>query len=97
MGDLRLVPCGDRALLCYLGEELDEATSRRVHSLADALRGTHPAIVEVTPGFHALLVEYDPVRIRLEQLTAMVREAGVRASAAAPAGREVEIPVLYGG
>ncbi len=97
LADLRLVPCGDRALLCYLGEELDEATSRRVHGLADALRGTHPAIVEVTPGFHALLVEYDPVRIRLEQLTAMVREAGVRASAAAPAGREVEIPVLYGG
>lgn len=97
LADLRLVPCGDRALLCYLGETLDEATSRRVHSLADALRGAHPAIVEVTPGFHALMVEYDPVRIRLEQVTAMVQDAAARADAPEAQGRTVEIPVLYGG
>ena len=97
LGALRLVPCGDRALLCYLGEELDEATSRLVHSLAEALRGAHPAIVEVTPGFHALMVEYDPVRIRLDHLTAMVQEAAGRTSSAEVRERVVEIPVVYGG
>lgn len=97
LGGLRLVPCGDRALLCYLGDTLDEETSRRVHGLAGALRGAHPAIVDVTPGFHALMVEYDPVRIRLEHLVSLVRDAAARASAAEEQGRVVEIPVIYGG
>lgn len=94
---LRLVPCGDRALLCYLGDHLDDATNQRVHGLARALRGAHPAVVEVTPGFHTVLVEYDPVRIRLENLTALVEEAAAGASGAAEDGRAVEIPVVYGG
>jgi len=95
---LRLVPCGDRALLCCLGDDLDDATNRRVHGLARALKGVHPAVVEVTPGFHTVLVEYDPVRIRLEHLTALVEEAAAGAPAAdGEEGREVEIPVVYGG
>jgi len=95
---LRIVPCGDRALLCYLGDTLDDATSRRVHALARALTGIHPAVVEVTPGCHAVMVEYDPVRIRLEQLLGLVADAA-RESAATPGagGREVMIPVVYGG
>ncbi|WP_374713440.1 5-oxoprolinase subunit PxpB [Symbiobacterium terraclitae] len=97
MEGLRLVPCGDRALFCYLGDHLDDATNRRVHGLARALRGVHPAVVEVTPGFHAVMLEYDPVRIRLEHLTALVEEAAAGAAAAGEDGREVEIPVVYGG
>lgn len=94
----RLVPCGDRALLCYLGDGLDAATNDRVHGLARSLRRLgHPAVVEVTPGFHAVMVEYDPVRLRLEQLEEMVVKAAAELSAAEVQGSEVTIPVCYGG
>jgi len=93
-----LVPCGDRALLCYLGDGLDAATNDRVHGLAHALRQVgHPAVVEVTPGFHAVLVEYDPVRLRLEQLEEMVLKAADEPASAESVGTEVPIPVCYGG
>jgi len=99
MVELRLVPCGDRALLCYLGDRIDPAINDRVHALARTLRQlAHPAVVEVTPGFHAVLIEFDPVRIRLEQLEEMVRHAANETGAPGPqSARTVEIPVCYGG
>lgn len=98
MFDLRLVPCGDRALLCYLGDGIDPAVNDRVHALRRALRRmAHPAVVEVTPGFHAVLVEFDPVRIRPEQREEMVRKAATQLTDEPALSRTVEIPVCYGG
>ncbi len=99
MLDLRLVPCGDRALLCYLGDRIDPVINDHVHALASAIRQqAHPAVVEVTPGFHAVLLEFDPVRIRSEQVEEIVRTASARVSSTeGGSGRTVEIPVCYGG
>ncbi|MFZ5817195.1 MAG: 5-oxoprolinase subunit PxpB [Bacillota bacterium] len=98
MSHPRLVLCGDRALLCYLGEGIDPAVNDRVHALSRALRRmAHPAVVEVTPAFHALMVEFDPVRIRPEQVEEMVRRAASRSEEEPVEGRTVEIPVCYGG
>ncbi|MFZ5824252.1 MAG: 5-oxoprolinase subunit PxpB [Bacillota bacterium] len=98
MFELRLVPCGDRALLCYLGDGIDPAVNDRVHALTRALRRhAHPAVLEVTPGFHTVLVEFDPVRLRTEQAQEMIRKAAAQMSDEPAPGRTVEIPVCYGG
>lgn len=98
---LRFVPCGDRALLIYLGDTIDPGVNDQVHALFHALlQNPHPAVVEVTPAYHCVLVEYDPVRIRLDQLEEMILGlAGELDSPAPPAGgrRTVTIPVQYGG
>jgi len=96
---VRLVPCGDRSLLIYLGESIDPAVNLRVHAVTRALKAKrHPAVVEVTPSYHCLMVEYDPVRIRPDQLEDLVSGALQEAAAGEPAPpRTVEIPVLYGG
>ena len=95
---LRLVPCGDRSLLVYCGDQIDQAVNRRVHALARSLRAAaHPAVVEVTPAYHCLMVEYDPIRIRLEHLEEIIRARAAELSQPAPEPRDVEVPVCYGG
>lgn len=95
---LRLVASGDRTLLLYLGSEIDPALNRQVHALAGALRSkNHPAIVEVTPSYHSLMLEFDPVRIRLDQVEELVRSAAGTLPEEGAEPRTVEVPVLYGG
>lgn len=94
---LRFVPCGDRSVLLYLGDGIDPAVNDRVLALADALRANpHPALVEITGSYHCLLIEYDPLRVRFDQLEQMVREA-LENLTPPPPGRTVEVPVCYGG
>ncbi|HEY8347247.1 MAG TPA: 5-oxoprolinase subunit PxpB [Symbiobacteriaceae bacterium] len=94
---LRFVPCGDRSLLVYCGDRIAEDVNRRVHRLARMLREVrHPAVMEVTPGYHCLLVEYDPIRVRQDQVEALIRECA-EGEAPEPEPRIVEIPVCYGG
>jgi KipI family sensor histidine kinase inhibitor len=94
----QFVPCGDRALLIYLGAQIDPELNRRVRTLADQLRGAHPAITEVTASYHAALVEYDPVRLRTEALIELIELAITSLGALPPApGRTITIPVAYGG
>jgi KipI family sensor histidine kinase inhibitor len=95
---VRLVPCGDRALLVYLGDEAHLAVNQRVHALTRALKQSpHPALVEITPAYHCLMMEYDPLRIRLDQLEEMIHSALERACTEPADSRTVEIPVCYGG
>jgi len=94
-----LVSCGDRSLLVYLGEGIDADLNLRVHTVTRILKGRqHPALVEVTPSYHCLMVEYDPVRIRPDQLEELVLGAVHEAHSSGPGPhRTVEIPVQYGG
>lgn len=95
---LRFAICGDRALLVYLGDRIDPDLNRHVHTLRQAiLAKRHPAVIDVTPSYHALLVDFDPVRIRQEQLAELVQNAAAETTLAGLVERAVEIPVLYGG
>lgn len=90
--------CGDRSLLVYLGEQINPELNRSVHALTRALRRhSHPAIVEVSPSYHCLLVEFDPVRIRPDQVQELVRSHLATLDPGQEESRVVEIPVLYGG
>jgi KipI family sensor histidine kinase inhibitor len=94
----RSVPCGDRGLLVYLGAGIEPELNKRVHALAHHLRTlAHPAVTEVTASYHAVLIEYDPVRLRTEALQELVQQALQAGTADLPAGRTVTIPVCYGG
>ncbi len=108
------VPAGDSALLVTLGDRIDLETNRGAHALAARLAQTPlPGLGEAVPGYATLLVHYDPLALRYEQVLAWVQarlpsrlcgvaartvdEASAGATAGLPAPRRIEVPVFYGG
>lgn len=85
--------------MIYLGDGIDPDVNQRVHKLTRILKARrHPAVVEVTPSYHCLMVEYDPVRILPGQLEHLILDALADANTdEAIPPRTVEIPVMYGG
>ncbi|MGQ0603765.1 MAG: 5-oxoprolinase subunit PxpB [Anaerolineales bacterium] len=98
---MTLVPSGDSALLVQLGAVIDPALNRRVHALAERLRGASEACIglrEIVPGYSTLLVHYDPAETQFagvrDFVAAIARE---NAETVDDAARRVEIPVQYDG
>jgi KipI family sensor histidine kinase inhibitor len=100
-----VVPFGDQALLCVLGDSIDEDLNRRVHRLAAAV-GTDREREGVpwgapVPGYASLLVPYDVGRLSLASATRRLERLVGRAEdepAEEPdASALIEIPVRYGG
>lgn len=97
---LRLLPLGESGLVAQLGEGIDPELNARVHRLAAALRRDPPAgMVETVPSYRSLLVLFDPLRITRVELEEVIvqRAAEDSATAPAPTGRLVRVPVCYGG
>lgn len=106
----RVSPMGDSALRIVLGEQPDATTVARVQALAALLRrhplpgqrDVVPAYTTVTLHYRpeALLEDADPAELRApwqrlaDQVTRLLRQ--LRRSAPV-AGREVVVPVWYGG
>ena len=81
----RIFQFGDAALVCEAPAPATLDCQRRVWAAAGAARGW-PHVLEVVPGMNNLTIMFDPL------------EAAWDATGDAPsAGREVEIPVQYGG
>ncbi len=80
---------GEDAILVEYGPmELDITLRFRVHVLMQALEGSNPAIVDLTPGIRSLQVHFDPARMSCEEACRMV----VEADAALPALEDVTVP-----
>ncbi len=95
---IRIEACGDRSLLIYLGDQIDPELNARVHSLASRLRAAgHPAVREVSPGYSTVLFEYDPLLVESESELLRLVEAAAAGEERPRQGREVMLPVLYGG
>lgn len=102
---MRLHPLGDRAVLIHLGDQIDEATHRRVRAVCARLeRSSVPGMVEIVPAFASVAVHFDPAAASAGGTDPFKRvEAALRRAledmeeAELPAARTVEIPVCYGG
>lgn len=103
-----ITPLGDTALVIRVGNQIDEATRRRVLSVVRALESAAlPGSAEMVPGFTTVTVHYDPTRLGWQAdvspapYDVMHRHvAGALAqltSIGAGDGNRVEIPVCYGG
>ncbi|MGY6268344.1 5-oxoprolinase subunit PxpB [Achromobacter denitrificans] len=98
----RIQPQGDRCLIVSFGDRIDASVGRTCLAAAGKLRDARlPGVTDVVPSFVAVAVHYRPdehgapgyaqLAGRIERLLA----DGIQADATG--GREVDIPVCYGG
>ncbi len=100
-GPVRIRPAGDAAVLVELGDGVDPAVHRRVMALWRSLvERPLPGMIEAVPAYRSVLVTWDPrvtdgarIRVALER---RLREA-VDGRGPRWRGRQVTIPVIYGG
>lgn len=105
---MRASPLGDSALRLEVGTSLDAATHERVQAACAALEAAAlPGVRELVPAYTTVTLHYDPVALAAAGAPAddlagwLARQvesvaAGATGRAVA-AGREVVIPVCYGG
>jgi KipI family sensor histidine kinase inhibitor len=95
----RLTPVGDMALLLQLGDRIDPQLNARVHTLAHSLAAMGvDGLGECVPGYASLLVNYDPLRLKDEEVAARIFAALDRLDEIPEStSRIIEIPVVYGG
>ena len=94
-------PVGESGLLATLGQSIDESVNRRLiclwqAALAARIRG----VVELTPAFVTLLVQFDPVKTDYQQVASALQRLDAKlgkGGKVTAAGKTVEIPVCYGG
>ena len=103
----RFAPMADHGLLATFGDRIEEALSRRIGDLTSALDALAvEGIRDLVPAYTSLTVLYDPIvtsvgRLESEISRLWADQAGENAAGRmehgdAP-GREVSIPVHYGG
>lgn len=98
-------PLGDSAALIELGDEINQAVNRHVHSLASVLRA-HPleGVIEWLPTYVALTVFYDPLIRSYDEVARWLRECANKSADifSTPENqpsyppRTIEVPTHYG-
>jgi len=93
----RYLVAGDSALVVEFGRGIDPAVNRRVQGFCALLNGQAPAgVVEVIPSYRSVLILYRPWELPLHALLGWLARLEVMDPDPGP-GRQLEIPVLYGG
>lgn len=93
---VRVLPCGDTALVVELGNVVDRALNARVLALTAAIeRADIPGVSEVVPTFRSLMLHYDPLRTSHETIKATIAPLIGAASSELPPGRRWVLPVCY--
>jgi inhibitor of KinA len=97
--DARFQPASDQSLLVYLGETISPETHHRVLKLLRLLESQPiPGVRNLHPAYASLLIVFDALQLRHEELTQILREYLTRSQEVPlPRPRLVEIPVCYGG
>src|SRR5829696_2158560 len=92
---------GDSAVVISISDRVDSDTIQRVRDVVAELERNPPAgVVDIVPAFGRVALFLDPISaapfstLRAELLS---RAANAGAGSAAPAPRQLEIPVCYGG
>ena len=98
----RILPQGDRCRMIYFGDQIDMSIGRLCLAAANLLRQAElPGVTDVVPSFIALAVHYQPNGRhgpRYAELAAQIeRLLSQGITPDTQTGRDVEIPVCYGG
>lgn len=88
----------DQSLLIYFAQEITRAAHEHVRRLLSLLQtGPLAGILNLHPAYCSLLVKFDPLRWRHEQLEAVLRPLLERSEhCELPEPRRIAIPVCYG-
>ena len=92
----RIFQFGDAALVCEAPAPATLDCQRRVWAAAEAARAW-PHVLEVVPGMNNLTIVFDPLEADSAALANLLQTAWDATADALVGGREVEIPVQYGG
>ncbi|WP_424812783.1 5-oxoprolinase subunit PxpB [Roseococcus sp. YIM B11640] len=93
----QLLPVGDAALSVVFAEAYSPEAAGRAQALDRQLAAlAEPGITECVPSLRALLIHYDPQRLSLRRLTALL-ESLPPAGAADAAGAAWSLPICYEG
>lgn len=98
--DIRLHAAGVGALLLDVsGATFSSELQQRIWTLAARLSGSQApeGVREAVPGVNNLLMVYDPLVLPSAQASEELRQWWQQAVADPRGGREVEVPVIYGG
>ena len=94
---MKVIPASDSSLLIVLGKAISPELHSRVIGLFQALQARQdPRIRNLHPGYTSVLVDFDPLRMTHDELTAIVEQSVGRASS--EGHREstvVRVPVCY--
>ena len=93
---MEVTPASDRSLLVSFGDEISPAIHRQVRALTFRLLQL-PELRNVHPGYATVLVTFDPLRVRQDQLERAIRAHAEHLDEWAAGTRKLEIPVCYGG
>lgn len=91
----RLLPVGDAALTVEFADAYTPEAAARARSLDRQLEGAD-GIVERVATLRSLTIHYDPLRLSLRRLTALLRELPHLAEEESPGARWV-LPICYDG
>jgi KipI family sensor histidine kinase inhibitor len=97
--DLVIRAAGDAAIMIDVGDRIDLAINRRVHSIARELERSlaQYSPVQVTPAYASLLVSYDPGIVDFSTVVEAIHRAAEVESSTALAASLFTLPVCYGG
>jgi KipI family sensor histidine kinase inhibitor len=92
----RFLDSGEAALVVEFGDAVDPAVNDRVLALDAALVARAPeGVLELTPTYRSLLIQYDPLVIDRATLVACAEEAANEAGEAREPGASWVIPCCY--
>ena len=96
---LKLIPAGDQTLVVELGDEIDADLNRRVHDLTHLVEEQRICgVVDLTPTYRSLLVQYDATETSLGEISNAIRDLDDRqGTGSSEQPLVVHVPTLYGG
>jgi KipI family sensor histidine kinase inhibitor len=98
----RITPLGASAFIAHFGDHIDRDLSQRIARLVEHLeRQELPGVVDLVPSYTSVVVMFDVDRAELDAIADLVRHEWFDISDSPTSdeteGRQVDIPVVYGG
>jgi inhibitor of KinA len=99
MQEVRILPVGDQALLVEFGRDIAPELSASVRALRQSLLHVPlEGILDIIPAYASLLVEFDPLLVSSETLSAQIhRQLPLQMEEHGRKGELFILPTIYGG